>query len=246
MWAKGEARDKLDGFVRECLKPGTTDAIANYGQTTLQSLGRRCCFSIVRNRKDLQAHLGKVLIDDHPPPIALQLLPEMARCLVEARAQGVNDTRVFINGVASAQRGAPTPEIVRNARVALVFGDLASALRACFDRAYRAVLDGGYQAPLALVAAACLLDADATTHIANCSAAWRDTPEAAHMLRNEAHGRNSPQRQPNSTPPGRRIFSSIYYSHRQVQIARGKSGAWLRFRRRSRAAGGGKLSLLES
>jgi hypothetical protein len=35
---------------------------------------------------------------------------------------------------------------------------------------------------------ACLLDLDATTHIASCLAAWNDTPDAARVVREEVHG----------------------------------------------------------
>jgi hypothetical protein len=92
----------------------------------------------------LQVRLGGLLVDEHPPPIALRVLPEMAHWLVAARADGVSDPRTFLDGVASGYWGEPSPEVARNTSVAVVFGDLASALRACFDRAYRAVLDGGY------------------------------------------------------------------------------------------------------
>lgn len=228
MWAKGEAGDELDGFVQECLKPGTTHAVESHGRTTLKSLGRRCRLSIIRQRKDLQARLGGLLLDEHPPPIALRVLPEMARWLVDARADGVADTRSFIEGVASGQWGAPSPEVARNARVAVVFGDLASALRACFDRAYRAVLDGGYQAPFATVSAACLFDLDATAHVASSLAAWRDTPDAARMVRGEVHGGSFAAAAAKLDPTRPNDFLvHLLDLHRQVQVARGKSGAWL-------------------
>jgi len=228
MWAKGEAGDEFDSFVRECLKPGTTHAIESHGRTTLKSLGRRCRLSMIWQRKDLQARLGGLLIDEHPPPIALRVLPEMARWLVDARADGVADTRTFIDGVASGQWGKPSLEVARNARVAVVFGDLASALRACFDRAYRAVLDGGYQALFATVAAACLLDVDAAAHVASCLAAWRDTPDAARMVREEAHGGAFAAAAAKLDPTRPNDFLvHLLDLHRQVQVARGKSGAWL-------------------
>lgn len=228
MWAKDEPGDKLDGFVRECLKPGTTDAPEQYGHATLKSLGYRCRLSIVRQRPDLQARLGALLVDDHPPPIALRVLPEMTRWFVAARADGVTDPRTFLDGVAAGRWGEPSTEVARNARVAVVFGDLASALRACFDRAYRAVLDGGYQAPFASVAGACLLDADGAGHVAACLAAWRDSPDTARMVRAEAHGGAFAAAAAALDPARPSDFlAHLLNLHRQVQLARGKSGAWL-------------------
>ena len=228
MWAKNESGDELDGFVRECLRPGTTDAADRYGRTTLKSFGVRCRLSVVRQRPDLQERLGSLLIDEHPPPIALRVLPEMTRWFVAARADSVTDPRTFLDGIAKGRWGEPSTEVARNARVAVVFGDLASALRACFDRAYRAVLDGGYQASFETVAKACLLDADATDHIATCVAAWRDSPDTARTIREEAHGGAFAAAAAALDParPGD-FLAHLLNLHRQVQLARGKSGAWL-------------------
>jgi hypothetical protein len=204
------------------------DTIERYGRTTLRSLGYRCRLSVVRGRSDLQKRLAGLLIDDHPPPISLRVLPEMARWLVAARASGVREPRPFLDGIASEKWGASSPEVASNARVAVVFGDLASAMRAAFDRAYRAVLDGGYQAPVDEVARASLLDADAARHIAACLSAWRDTPDAARTLRDEVHGGPFAAAVAALDPSRPREFLLHLMSlHRQVQLARGKSGAWL-------------------
>jgi len=228
MWANDDAGHELDCYVRECLKPGMTDAVDGYGRTTLKSLGRRCRLSIVRQRQDLQAQLGGLLIDNHPPPHTLRVLPEMARWLVAARADGVDDPHTFLDQITSGVWGEPSTEVERNARVAVVFGDLASALRACFDRAFRAVLDGGYHASLATVAGACLLDVDATAHVASCLAAWHHTPDAARILQEEAHG-GAFVAAAAALDPARPSDFLIHLLnlHRQIQVARGKSGAWL-------------------
>jgi hypothetical protein len=230
MWSDDPADSAFDEFVRECLKPGTTDAIESYGRTTLKSLGRRCRLSIVRQRHDLQEQLRTLLIYGHPPPVALRVLPEMVQWLVAAHSDGVDDPRTFLDGITSGRWGKPSPEVATNARVAVVFGDLASALRACFDRAYCAVLDGGYQAPLATVAGACLLNVDARAHVASCLRGWRNTTDAARMVREEVHGDAFAAAATALDPASPSDFLiHLLNLHRQVQLARGKSGAWLTF-----------------
>ena len=135
MWAKGEAGDEFDSFVRECLKPGTTHAIESHGRTTLKSLGRRCRLSMIRQRKRLagaarRAPDRRASAADRAPGCcqrwrdgrwthALTAWPTHAPSLMGWRqASGASPRRW---------------RWLRNARVAVVLGDLASALRACFE-----------------------------------------------------------------------------------------------------------------
>ena len=228
MWAKGESGDKFDDYIGECLKPDTTRAPERYGKTTLKSLGQRCRLSIVRHRADLQDYLCRVLIDGHPPPAQLRVLPEMSRHLASARKDQIDQPRAFLLGVISGRWGKPSDEVLSNARVALAFGDLASALRACFDRAYQAVLQGGYQASLATTAAACLGETDAIDHVSRCLGAWRDTENAASVVRAEAHGPAfavAAAKLDVSHP--QEFLMHLLELHKEVQVARGKSRSWL-------------------
>lgn len=228
MWDGDDMGDELDAYARASLEPGREEAVERYGRTTLRSFGYRCRLSVVRQRPSLQAKLGALLFDDHPPPIKLRVLPEMATLLVSARADGGGDARTFLAGICDGKWGMPSADVRRNARVALVFGDLASALRSCFDRAYRAVLDGGYQLALSHAADAALPDVDAVSHVVECLAAWRETPQAAQLVREEAHGSAFAAAVAALDPVRATDFlASLLALHRLVQASRGKSGAWL-------------------
>jgi hypothetical protein len=228
MWAKEDNGDHFDSFIGECLDPSATHALEKHGKTTLKSLGQRCRLSVVRQRADLQATLSRLLTDHHPTPVALRVLPEMARHLTSAREEHITQPREFLLGVISGRWGHPSHDVLRNARVALAFGDLASALRACFDRAYQAVVEGGYQASIATTATACLRDKDAVDHVARCLGAWRDTEDAAAIVRAEAHGpafAGVTAKLDASRP--QEFLVHLLDLHKQVQVARGKSRPWL-------------------
>jgi hypothetical protein len=228
MWSKEDSGDQFDGFIGECLNPNTTHAPEKHGKTTLKSLGQRCRLSIVRHRADLQATIGGLLIDDHPPPPDLQVLPEMSRHLAGARKDQVDHPRAFLLGVISGRWGQASHDVLRNVRVGLAFGDLASALRACFDRAYQTVLEGGYQASIATTAAACLGYKDSADHVSRCLGAWRDTEDAAAVVRAEAHGpafAGAAAKLDVLRP--QEFLMHLLELHKQVQVARGKSRPWL-------------------
>ena len=228
MWAQDDRAAELDAYARACLAPGNTEALEQVGKTTLRSFGARCRLSIVRERPELQATLSRMLFEDHPPPVGLRALPEMARLLVAARAAKIDGPRAFLAGILAGRWGEASAEVAHNVRVALVFGDLASALRACFDRGYRAVLEGGHQADLETAARAALGDADAIEHLNGCLDAWLKTPEAAKRVREEAHG-GAFAATIVSLDPARPadFYTRLLGLHRQVQRARGKSGAWI-------------------
>lgn len=228
MWVGEDRAWELDAYARACLAPGNVEAPEQVGWTTLRSFGQRCRLSGVRERPQVQARLNHALFEDHPPPPRLAVLPEMARHLAASHGAGVRDPRAFLDGLVRGRWGEPSPEVALNARVALVFGDLASALRAAFDRAYQAVLDGGYQAGIADVAQAALPRPDTAAHLDACLRAWHDLPEAARRVRDEAHG--GPFAGAVAALDAARpaeLVGHLLALHRQVQIARGKSGAWL-------------------
>lgn len=228
IWGEDDAREELDAYVRECLAPGRTEALDRVGRTTLKSFGLHCRLSIIRQRPALQARMRELLVEGHPPPVSLRVVPEMARLLVAATRADAPGPRAFLGGIVASTWGTPSDEVARNARVALIFGDLASALRACFDRAYRAVLEGGCQASVQDAARAALPDLDTVDHLATCLSAWRATPEAAQILRNEVHGHPFCAAATALDPSQPVEFlEHLLLLHRQVQIARGKSGAWL-------------------
>lgn len=228
MWAGADRPADLEAYARACLEPGRTEAWPQVGRTTLRSFGERCRLSSIRARPALQAQLGALLFEDHPPPASLRVLPEMARLLAAAHRDGPPTPRGFLAGLLAGTWGAPSADVERNARVALVFGDVASALRAGFDRAYRAVLDGGYQAPVAEVARAAVGDAEEAAHLGAVLDAWRADPDVTPRVRAEVHGGGFAATVA-AVDPARPVdlLVRLLALHRQVQVARGRSGAWL-------------------
>jgi hypothetical protein len=237
MWGNSR-RGELDAFVARALEPGRVNAPERVGRVTLRSLGQQAGLSVIRRRPDLQTHLGHLLLDGHPPPPTLRNLPEMARHLAAACADEAHGARTFLTGVLASRWGAPSPAVAENARVAIVFGDVASEIRAVFDRAYRHVAEAGLRAPLTDVAAAALPD-EARAQLARCLSAYAAAPAAARILRSlPVHGQafasalaDFDTRRPVA------LVERLLTFHRDVQRARGKSGVWLRL--------DGNLALLE-
>jgi hypothetical protein len=229
MWAKGEPGADFDAFVRACLDPKMTEVLESYGRTTLRSLGARSRLSVILERPTLQAYLDSLLLNDPCPPRERIVVPEMARCLEAAQKEEGTDLQGFLRGVISSRWGPTSAEVIRNAQVGIVFGNLASAIRACFDRTYRAVLEAGYQASLETASQACLPDSNVVGHMAGCLAAWRATPEAEDAVRAEAHGEAfaAAIRAMNPNRP-EDFLSHLLDLHQKVQSARGKAGTWIK------------------
>lgn len=226
MWSNDPGKQELEAYARACLKPGQDDVPEHHGRISLRSFGARCRLSVIRERPEVREKLAAVLLDSHPPPMDLRVLPEMSRLMVRACKDGAPQSRAFLQSVATS--GEASADVAVNARVALVFGDLASALRACFDRTYQAVLDGGYRASVGEAARAALPDAESTEYVQTCLAAWRNTAIAAQRVRLEAHGAAFANTAA-TLDAGRPVefLANLLALHRRVQATRGKSGAWL-------------------
>jgi len=226
MWPSDSARNELDAYARESLKPGQDVVPFEYGRISLRYFGARCRLSVIRERPELQARLMKVLLEGHPPPMDLRVLPEMSQLMIKAWLKGTPDARAFLHSIATC--GGASEDVVLNARVALVFGDLASVLRACFDRSYQAVLESGYNVSEAEAARAALPDAASVEYVEKCLARWRDTAAAAQCVRLEAHGAAFANMAATLDPRKPVEFlTHMLAMHRRVQATRGKSGAWL-------------------
>jgi hypothetical protein len=230
MWGgPGSVHNASHQFVLENLARDARTVQQQVGRVTLTSLGERARLSRLASRQDVQQLLWRQLFISHPPPADLALLPVMAECLVAAHADGVHQPRPFLEGLLAERWGPLDSSLKEVIAIAMNYGDLSSHLRSAFDRAYRAVVDGGLQAPFAEVAARAFPDEyrEETSRVVET---WRGNQEAQRRFAAlSTHGagfvaclRSMAVRDPESA------LTSLLDLHLRVQRDRGHRSGWLR------------------
>ena len=230
MWGgKDSVHNASHHFVLQNLAPDTRTVKQQVGQVTLRSLGVRARLSHLANRNDLRDLLWRRLFTNHPPPEELAFLPVMAERLAAAHHDGVFLAHPFLDGLLAGKWGPIHPKLREVVSTASDFGDLSAHLRAAFDRAYRAVLDGGLQAPFAEVADQAFPPED-REDLSRILDTWRANHEAHRRFSTLAtHGpgfltvlRSMAVDDPQSA------LSSLLDLHLRVQRDRGNRSSWIR------------------
>jgi hypothetical protein len=129
-----------------------------------------------------------------------------------------------------AERWGPVdPELRTLVEVAIDFGNLSTYLRAAFDRAYRAVLDGGLQAPFGRVASEAFPEEEREDFV-RVVRTWQANGEAQRRLASLAtHGSGFVSTLRSLAPDDpRSALANLIELHLRVQRDRRHHGGWLR------------------
>lgn len=227
-WSEAGARDPgqlYETYALSALDLGADTIPRSTSRITLARLGQRSRLTSLRygGRTEQQSRLWDALFVGARDGSTLPL----ARQLISAHAEGVDDPETLLDDMLDGRWGKLASDVVNKVEVARAFGRLGRELLRRFNRAYGYVHSHGWVADAASVARAAFPDGEADQLRSLCSDLL-SAHDAGQFRRLRFHG-------PEFLALVGKLGSSdandsdhLLSYHRAVQRSRRGGGAWLR------------------